>query len=197
MKTLTVSQALTVLNSGGIIAYPTETFYGLGGNPLNENVLEKIFSIKERDRGKPVSILIKNNEELLNWAQDISPLAKKLIQHFWPGPLTLVFKAKKSVSPILTAGSGTIAIRVSSHPVATMLCEAFGSITTTSANVSGAGSISSAKEVDEQIGERIEGVVTNETLPASLGSSFVDVTGTTPKLLRAGDITWESIQKYL
>ncbi len=110
---VSAKKAGSILKAGGIIAYPTETFYGLGVSADNTKAIERLFEVKQRDKGKPISILIANADQVFHWAKDIGKLEQTLMDHFWPGPLTIVFWAKKNVSQLLTAGTGKIGIRFS------------------------------------------------------------------------------------
>ena len=110
-----LTRAAEIVAQGGIIAYPTETFYGLGADATNEKAISKIFAIKGRDFKNPISLIIGHTDDVLPLVQDVPQLAKKLMAAFWPGALTIVFSAADIVSPLLTAGSGKIGLRVSSH----------------------------------------------------------------------------------
>ena len=143
-------QILDVFKKGGIIAYPTETFYGLGVDPFNESAVKKLFQLKGREPDKPIAILVKDKNVLLAVVEEIPPAAEKLIKKFWPGPLTIIFKAKREVPPSLTGNTGKIAVRISSNPITQKLLETIDSpITTTSANPSGKKSPVTEKEVKD------------------------------------------------
>lgn len=197
-KNLTIKEAVRILKRGGVVAYPTETFYGLGVKASNRKAVAKIFKIKKRDKGKPISILIGKKSDVSHWATNIGAREKKLIKNFWPGPLTLVFKAKKRVLSELTAGSGKIGIRLSSCQTATKLCKKLGdAITTTSANLSGQSSLRSARKVLVQLKNQIDGVVFNRALKLSKGSTILDVSDKKVKVLREGDVSLKSIINIL
>src|SRR3989338_241328 len=116
-------QVLDVFKKGGIIAYPTETFYGLGVDPFNETAVKKLFNLKGREADKPISILVKDKKMLAEVAEEIPLSAEKLIKKFWPGPLTIILKAKKSIPITLRAGTGTIAVRISSNTITQKLLD--------------------------------------------------------------------------
>lgn len=197
-KNLTIKEAVRILKNGGVIAYPTETFYGLGAKASDRKAVAKIFKIKKRDKGKPISILIGKKHDVYNWADGIGVREKKLIQHFWPGPLTLVFKAKKWVPKELTAGGGKIGIRLSSCQTATKLCKKLGdAITTTSANLSGQSSLRSARKVLVELGNQIDGIVFNRVLKVLKGSTILDISDKKVKVLREGEIALKQIKKLL
>jgi L-threonylcarbamoyladenylate synthase len=193
-----IDAAVAILKSGGVIAFPTETFYGLGADARNEAAIEKIFGIKGRDFKNPILVVIGNVRHLDTFAAEIPAAARTLMDRFWPGPLTLVFKASPSVSPMLTAGSGKIGIRLTSHPVATELSRKLGGpVTATSANLSGAPECSSAYEVISQLEGKLDGIVDGGHTPGGKGSTIVDVTSSPPKLLREGMIPFLLIQDTL
>ncbi|MEQ8151676.1 MAG: L-threonylcarbamoyladenylate synthase, partial [Smithellaceae bacterium] len=149
-----LSRAADILAGGGIIAYPTETFYGLGADATNERAIRKIYDLKGRNFHNPISVIIDREENLYPLVEGVPPAALILMKTFWPGPLTIIFKASSTVSPLLTAQTGKIGIRISSHRGARTLTQKLGQpLTATSANLSGAPECSSAGEVARQIGQ--------------------------------------------
>jgi L-threonylcarbamoyladenylate synthase len=184
-----IMNAVGLLRRGGVIAYPTETFYGLGVDGHNEKAIEKIFRIKGRNFRNPVSIIMGNKKDLVHLVEDIPEYSQILMQNFWPGALTIVFKASPNISPLLTAGTGKIGIRVSSHPIATALAKALSHpITATSANLSGARECTSANEVIQSIGDQIDVVIDSGPTPGIAGSTILDVTTFPATILREGII---------
>jgi L-threonylcarbamoyladenylate synthase len=193
-----IDEAVAILKNGGVIAFPTETFYGLGADARNDEAIEKIFGIKGRDFKNPILVVIGDRGQLDAFAADIPAEARKLMDRFWPGPLTIVFRATPSVSPKLTAGTGKIGIRLTSHPIAREISKGLGEpVTATSANLSGAPECSSAAEVLSQLQGRIDGVVDGGHTPGGKGSTIVDVTIYPPKVLREGMIPSSLIQDTL
>jgi len=193
-----VTKAVHILEKGGVIAYPTETFYALGADGSNDKAIERIFHIKGRDSRNPLSVIIRDMSYLRSLVQEIPEGAVRLMEAFWPGALTLVFRASQNVSPLLTAGSGKIGIRVSSHRIATALVKALHrSITATSANISGARECTSAYDVIECIGHQIDAVIDGGPTPGGAGSTIIDITTTPPVILREGAISLPIIQKTL
>ena len=185
-----ITEAVAILKGGGVIAFPTETFYGLGADAGNERAVKQIFGIKGRDFRNPIPLIIGKKEDLSGLVEDIPALAETLMTRFWPGPLTLVFEASGRVNPGLTAGTGKIGIRISSHPVATALAEALGGpITATSANLSGKKECSSAGDVLDQLGGRLDGVIDGGLTAGGQGSTILDVTCDPPRILRHGAIS--------
>ncbi len=181
--------AVKILKKGGVIAYPTETFYGLGADAENVKAVDKVFEIKERDYKEPVSIIIGDYKDLTRFVEDVPEVSRKLMEKFWPGGLTLVFKASSNISPRLTGGTGKIGIRLSSNIIASHLSKTLsGPITATSANLSGAEECSSADEVINCFKDKIDAVIDGGRTPGGLGSTLVDVTTDPPAILREGII---------
>nr|HPJ96710.1 L-threonylcarbamoyladenylate synthase [Syntrophales bacterium] len=149
-----IARTVAVLQGGGIIAYPTETFYGLGVDATNIKAVERLFAVKGRDFKNPIPVVIGDVAQLNQVVTDVPPPAQELIARHWPGPLTLVFGVASSLSDRLTAGTGKIGVRISSHPIARLLAGEFGGpLTSTSANRSGQKECVTAQEVMEKIGE--------------------------------------------
>jgi L-threonylcarbamoyladenylate synthase len=193
-----IDQAVAILKSGGVIGFPTETFYGLGADARNEAAIDKIFGIKGRDFKNPILVVIGDRGHLDAFAEDIPEEARTLMERFWPGPMTIVFRAAASVPPKLTAGSGKIGIRLTSHPIAMEISKRLGGpVTATSANLTGAPECSSAVEVISQMEGKLDGVIDGGHTPGGKGSTIVDVTVCPPKVLREGMIPSSLIQDTL
>lgn len=190
--------ALTVLRSGGVIVYPTETFYGLGADAENEEAVEKIYAIKGRAFTKPLPLIIGDRKDLDRYVEEIPETASILIGDFWPGALTLVFKASRSVPPRLMGGTGKIGIRLSGHSIASRLSAMLSRpLTATSANFSGEKECTSADEIPEALRDGVNAVIDGGRTPGGLGSTIVDVTMDPPALLRAGVIPLHLIEDRL
>jgi len=193
-----LTRAAEILAGGGIIAYPTETFYGLGADATNEKAIQKIFTVKGRNFKNPVSLIIAQTDDIYPLVQDVPQTAKKLMAAFWPGALTIVFSAANNVSPLLTAGSGKIGLRVSSHPGAQGIVQKLKRpLTATSANLSGAPECTRASEVAEQLGDKIDAIIDLGNTPGTKGSTIIDVTCAPPVILREGAISRKIIEKYI
>jgi L-threonylcarbamoyladenylate synthase len=189
-----LARAAEILAGGGIIAYPTETFYGLGADAINEKAIEKIFTVKGRNFNNPISLIIGQADDIYPLVQDVPQTAKKLMAAFWPGALTIVFLAANNVSTLLTAGSGKIGLRVSSHPIAHVIVQKLKKpLTATSANLSGFPECSRASEVAEQIGDKIDAVVDWGQTKGGKASTIIDVTCAPPVILREGAISRKAI----
>lgn len=183
-----IDEASRVLLSGGAVAFPTESFYGLAVNPMDEHAVDRLFRIKKREPDQPILILLPSLESLDLYAEEIREIAGTLIKRFWPGPLTLLFKARPCLSQRLTAGTGRIGVRLSSHPVATALAGSINSpVTGTSANISGSPACRTAMEVYEYFKEDVLILDGGET-KGGVGSTILDVTVDPPEIIREGMI---------
>ncbi|HNQ00993.1 MAG TPA: L-threonylcarbamoyladenylate synthase [Syntrophales bacterium] len=193
-----IDEAVAILHRGGVIAFPTETFYGLGADARNEAAVGKIFDIKGRDFSNPILVVIGDPEHLDAFVRDVPAGARRLMSRLWPGPLTIVFRASAPVSPMLTAGTAKIGVRLTSHPVARELARRLGGpLTATSANRSGAPECSSAADVLSQLGGGIDAVVDGGPTPGGKGSTIVDATVFPVRVLREGVIPSSLIQDTL
>lgn len=191
-----IARAVRIIEEGGVIAYPTETFYGLGANAEDKKAVERIFLIKGRDAGSPLPVIIGSENDLAFFTEEIPPQARLLIREFWPGPLTLVFRASPRISVRLTAGTGKIGIRISSHPLAAMLAKSMAHpLIATSANPSGSPSCTRAAEVIRCLGDRTDAVIDGGETEGGHGSTILDVTVEPPTLLREGAIPSALLQK--
>ena len=193
-----LESAAAVLASGGVIAYPTETFYGLGADAMNDRAVKKIYKIKGRDFTSPISVIIGRTEDLSSLVSGIPTAAEKLINAFWPGPLTIIFEASSKVLPRLTAGTEKIGVRLSGSHVARSLAQKLGHpVTATSANLSGRDECSTASAVVLQIGKKIDAIVDSGPTAGHKGSTIVDVTSDPPAIIREGAIPRQSIKNVL
>ena len=192
-----LGQILSFLRSGGVIAFPTDTAYGLGADPFNEGAVRRIFEMKGRAETKPILVLV-DSIAMANSIARLSETALALAERFWPGPLTMVLPARASVSATVTAGSETIGVRWANNVFTQRLLEAFGRpITATSANRSGLPSAVTAEEVRVQLGDSLEMLVDGGELPAREGSTLLDVTRIPVRLLREGPIAEAELSDVL
>jgi L-threonylcarbamoyladenylate synthase len=191
-----LAKAKEIIEQGGIIAYPTETFYGLGVDPYNEDAVKRLFHLKGRGFDKPVSILVKDKAMLRQVVTAIPPAAENLIRRFWPGPLTIIFQASSQLPALLTAGTGKIGVRISGNPITQKLLDTIDRpLTTTSANPSGRMSSVTAEEVAGYFDNNLDLILDGGELPGRLGSTVVDVTGDGVLVVRQGEIPTEKILK--
>ncbi|MEK6538278.1 MAG: L-threonylcarbamoyladenylate synthase [Nitrospirota bacterium] len=197
---LVVSEIAELFKTGAVIAFPTDTFYGLGVDITNERALERIFSIKERMRTKPILILISDKKELhsIIAGGDIPHTAERLMNAFWPGPLTIVFRASESVSPLLTAYTGKIGIRLPDNELCrNIIVKLEHPITATSANIAGEKSLENPEDVINAIGDKIDALIDGGRTKGGYESSVVDVTGEQPVILREGAISGSMINEVI
>jgi L-threonylcarbamoyladenylate synthase len=193
-----IDQAVQVLRAGGLVAFPTETVYGLGGDASSLSAVRKIYSAKGRPRNHPLIVHLHSIAQAADWARDIPPAAERLAQRYWPGPLTLVLKRAAAVNELVTGGQDTIALRVPSHPVARALLEAFGGgIAAPSANRFGRVSATTAEHVRAEFGSVVDCVLDGGPADVGIESTIVDVSGAHPALLRPGSITVHDIETTL
>ena len=189
-----VTRAAQVVLDGGVIVYPTETIYGLGANALEPKVVERVFAIKERKKSNPILVLIPDRAALDELALEVPEVAEKLAKRFWPGPLTIVFKAAPIVSPILTANSGKIGVRLSSDEFCRELlgiCRI--PITSTSANLSGEPNPNSIGMINRRVLNSVDLIVDGGELTSQTPSTVVDVTKDEIELVREGAIPYQKI----
>ncbi len=193
-----IERARQLILKGGVVAFPTETFYGLAADGLNERALQKVFQIKGREGDKPLLLLVADRSWVPGLVQGISSLAERLMEKFWPGPLTLVFAASPHIPAILTANTGKIGLRISSFPAAQALVQAVGrAITGTSANLSGQPSLSTAQEVFQALGGKVDLILDGGKTAGGLGSTVLDVSGVQPTVIREGAISRRELAPFL
>lgn len=189
-----VFHAVNVLRTGGAVVYPTETLYGLGVDALNETALGRLLALKVREANKPTSVLVSDRDMLEGLVDGISPAAQALVERFWPGPLTIVFAARPELPAALTAGSGSIGVRISSHPTAQALVAALGRpLTSPSANPAGKPPPKRIEEARRYFGNHVDCYLDAGALPGEPASTVVDVRDGL-RLVRAGAIDFTALQ---
>ena len=198
IKTEDIKAAGEVLKQGGIVAFPTDTVYGLGAAFDDEKAVRKIFAAKGREEKKPLSILVADSAqvELLSEIKsgEMAQKAERLMEKYWPGALTLILRKKPGIPDAVTAGGETIGIRMPDMELTRELIRAAGKpLAAPSANTSGKRSSVSAREVLEDLDGKIDMVIDGGTCPVGVASTVVDMTGETPVILREGVITAEMI----
>jgi len=193
-----IKEAADILKNGGLVAFPTETVYGLGANALDGQALGKIFEAKGRPSDNPLIVHIADMSMLEDIAADISDSAQRLIQKFWPGPLTLIFSKAQGISDIVSGGLSTIAVRMPDNNVALELIRAANiPIAAPSANTSGKPSPTSAAHVEADLNGKIDMVLEGENSSVGLESTILDLSTPVPTLLRPGVITLEMLEEVL
>jgi L-threonylcarbamoyladenylate synthase len=190
--------AVTALRNGDLVAFPTETVYGLGANARDPAALRKIFEVKGRPADHPLILHIDNARFLSRWVAGVPPEAEKLAQAFWPGPLTLVMRRSEDASDVLTGGQDTVAIRIPSHPMAQQLLTAFGGgIAAPSANRFGRVSPTRPEHVREELGDAVEIIMDGGECTIGVESTIVSLAGPKPRLLRPGSITQAQLEAVI
>lgn len=193
----TLKTIVQCITTGKTIAFPTETFYALGVSAYNEEAINKVFTIKGRGYNNPLPIIVEGETMLNEVVSEIPAVATSLIREFWPGGLTLILRASNYIPPLLTAHTGTVAVRNSSHSIARMLVAEGGCpITATSANLSGQKSCASAIEVAEGIGNVVDLIVDGGQTEGLLPSTIVDLTSTPPKIVREGIVNSQRLYPF-
>ena len=191
-----IDQAVAILRRGGLVAFPTETVYGLGADAGNSAAVGKLYAAKGRPADHPVIVHVADIAQLPQWASEVTPAAQRLAQKFWPGPLTLILRRAAGVSDAVTGGQNSIGLRVPSHPVAHALLRKFGGgIAAPSANRFGRISATTAQHVRQEFGERIDWVLDGGQSEVGIESTIVDVTGKQPVLLRPGRVSAREIEQ--
>ena len=193
-----IAQAAEVLRHGGLVAFPTETVYGLGADVLNLDAVRKVFSVKGRPPDNPLIVHVAGTKMLDDVVDEIPDKGKELGEAFWPGPLTLVMKRTILVSDLVTAGLDTVAVRMPDHPIALALIRAFGEgIVGPSANLSGKPSPTTAQHVYDDLRGQIELILDAGQTTIGMESTVVDVTIDPPVILRLGGLTRERIEEVI
>ncbi|TLY47118.1 MAG: threonylcarbamoyl-AMP synthase [Gammaproteobacteria bacterium] len=190
-----LSEAVKLLKEGKLVAFPTETVYALAGDASNLVAVQQIFALKERPINQPLSVLLAKEYALQEWVCDIPPIAEKLAQRFWPGPLTLIFHKKKSVLPALTGGQNKIGLRVPDHPIAQAILEAFGAgLAAPSANRSSHLSPTQIEHVRQEFDNKLDLIIDGGACAIGIESTIIDVTFAIPRILRLGAISLEDVK---
>ena len=193
-----IERAVSVLRSGGLVAFPTETVYGLGADAGNSAAVRKIFETKGRPAAHPVIVHLADAAQLANWAREVPAAAHTLARRFWPGPLTLILSRAGAVSDVVTGGQHTVALRVPSHPLAQQLLARFGGgVAAPSANRHGRVSATTADHVRREFGALVECVLDGGEAGIGIESTIIDLSRGHATLLRPGWITAGEIEKAL
>ena len=193
-----VRRAAQILRAGGLVAFPTETVYGLGADAANEQAVRKLYSVKRRPADHPVIVHFASADKALSWAREMPESAKKLAARHWPGPLTLVLKRSPAAKDFVTGGQDTVGLRVPSHPIAHELLKAFGGgVAAPSANRFGLVSPTTAAHVREDLGKDVDLVLEGGASEVGIESTILDLSGAAPVLLRPGHLSKETLESLL
>ena len=191
-----IASAVAAIRSGKVVCYPTSGLYGLGADACNPAAIRRVFTLKKRAPDRPILVLIDAPARLDQLVVRVPALARELMERFWPGQLTLVFEAQRSVPAELTAGTGKIGVRLPAHPVAmAILSELKAPLTGTSANVSGEPGCGSIGEIPDTICSRVAMVIDSGRLSGGRGSTVVDISRDRPRILREGAVASAAILK--
>ena len=189
-----VEQGISVLKEGGIVAFPTDTVYGLGASTNISRAVEQVYRVKQRPRNMALPLLLADKSQISEVAQAVPQLAWLLADKFLPGALTMVLLKSESVPDIVTGGDKTVAVRIPAHPIPVALIQGVGTpIAGTSANLSGQPSALTAEDVHTQLGDKVDLVIDGGRCPGGLESTIVDLTRETPVILRDGAISREEL----
>src|SRR5262249_36081108 len=193
-----LASAVEALKRGHVIVFPTETLYGLGGDALNEAAVEKVFQLKGRDSSNPIPVLVANPGMLDTLVAKVPTTAQKLIDRYWPGPLTLVLPGRKNIPKYLCNSTGGVGVRISSQPIAASLVNGLGRpLTATSANPSGKEPARTLQETKNYFTNRVDVFVDGGTLTSKTGSTVVEVIEDRIKIIRQGEIGASELQRFL
>ena len=191
-----LKQAAKLIEQGKVVVFPTETVYGIGTNGLDENAVKKLYEIKQRPLNKPISLLVSNMEMVNQIAKNITETEYKIMENFFPGPLTIILKKKDIVPNIVTAGQDTIGVRMPSGEIARKLVEIAGvPIAAPSANISGEPSGTNLEDIRSVFGESVDFYIDGGKSKIGIGSTIVQVINGIPHIIRKGSITKEQIEE--
>ncbi|MEY3516073.1 MAG: hypothetical protein RIS67_290 [Pseudomonadota bacterium] len=194
----TIAEAVAILRSGGLLAIPTETVYGLAADARNAEAVARIFALKGRPSDHPLIVHIAGTDAIEAWASTIPESAKQLATHFWPGPLTLILKKRSDVPDAVTGGQDTVGLRSPDHPLTLSLLRAFGGgLAAPSANRFGRISPTSASHVRDEFGENAPPILDGGPCPVGIESTIVDLSQSPPRILREGHIRREQLLPFL
>ena len=191
-----IKTAAEIISRGGLVAFPTETVYGLGGDSFDPAAAAKIYAAKGRPSDNPLIVHISEFDDIYKLSDEVPEIAKVLADKFWPGPLTMIVKKNKSVPVTVTGGLDTVAVRLPSHKVARKLIKESGTfIAAPSANISGRPSPTTAKHVIDDLNGRIDMIIDDGSIEIGLESTIVDLTEDVPVILRPGYVTFEMLEE--
>jgi L-threonylcarbamoyladenylate synthase len=190
-----IRRAVEILKAGGLVAFPTETVYGLGADAANEKAMKRLYAVKRRPSDHPVIVHFGSRDDAFAWARDVPAAARKLAERYWPGPLTLILKRSALAKDFVTGGQDTVGLRVPSHPVAQELLKEFrGGIAAPSANRFGLVSPTTAAHVREDLGKDVDLVLEGGPSEVGIESTILDLSGASPALLRPGHISRKELE---
>jgi len=191
-----LAEAIEVVRRGGLIVYPTDTLYGLGADPLNERAVERVYEAKRRE-AKPLPILVSSRDKVEEVAY-VNEEALRLMDLFWPGPLTIILPKKPRLPDLVTAGAKSVGVRIPKHDLAIALIEGCGGVLTgTSANLSGRPPPKTVEEALSQLGESVDLAIDAGPAPIGMPSTVIDLSGDEPAVVREGAVSLEALEEAL
>jgi L-threonylcarbamoyladenylate synthase len=189
---------VAALERGDVVAFPTETLYGLGADALDSDAVDRVFQLKGRDPANPIPVLVADRAMLVRLVSEIPPLAEKLIARFWPGPLTLILPARLDIPRPLLSTDGGVGVRISSHPKAAAIVQALGRpLTATSANPTGQSPARTLQQARDYFAGAIEIFIDGGALTSKTGSTVAEIIGDRIRIIREGEITREQLQRTI
>jgi L-threonylcarbamoyladenylate synthase len=192
-----LAPAVSALRSGGVVAFPTETYYGLAVDPRSAAAVRRVFALKRRAPDQPLPLIASSVDQIIDHVGTMTPLADRLASRGWPGPLTLIIPASRHLCDDVHLSTGRVAVRVPADAVACSLARsAAHAITSTSANISGDPPAATPERVVASLGIGIDVLIDSGPTPGGLSSTIIDATGTVPVLVRAGAIPWERVLEF-
>ena len=193
-----IDEAAKWIRAGQVVAIPTDTLYGLAADPFNAEAIARVFEVKGRAAERALPLIDADARQIALHLGQLPPVAVRLADRFWPGPLTMLMPAAPSLSRDLTGGTGKVGVRIPADPIARAVCAACGRpVTATSANVSGEPAAATPDEVERSLGDRIEFLLDAGPTRGGAPSTILDVTEGEPRLVRAGAIPWDEIHAWL
>ena len=193
-----ILKAARIIQQGGVVVFPTRNLYGLAADALCVSAVERIFEIKQRPAERPLLVLINDKAALESVVREIPPAAAHLMEHFWPGNVTIVLAARDTLPKALTGGTGRVGVRLPGHPVASALVNAVGGpITGTSANLSGRGGCSNIAHLDDAVARQVDLILDAGPLKEGIGSTVVDVAQESASVLREGAVSIQELRSVL
>ena len=193
-----LDQAVGCLRAGGLVAYPTDTVYGLGAAADNDDAVRRLFQVKQRPSDKPLPLLLASTEQVAEVATDVPAVARRLMEAFWPGGLTIVLRRAPSYRSLALGGGDTVAVRVPDHPIPRELVATLGRpVTGTSANRSGGPAPLTAADVREQLGGQIDLIIDGGPCRGGTESTVIDCTVAPPRLLREGAVPRGDVERVI
>lgn len=193
-----IEEAGTWIRTGGVVAIPTDTLYGLAADPFNAAAVARIFAIKGRAAEQALPLIAADGQQVAAHLGVLAPLAARLAAQFWPGPLTLLVPAAPALAAAVSGGTGRVGVRVPADAIARAICsEAGRPVTATSANISGRPATADPDEVERTLGDLVDILLDTGPTPGGAPSTIVDVSGEEPRLIRAGAISWDDVQRCL